>query len=127
MSFILSNRSWFMSNVYVPNEKIETNFATIIQNELYVHGQYVFSVIVLMVFLVNVRFSADDQQTNFLKELFSIVRLLHWNNCNYPYISFTIFCFLLFIVLLPLLVVLWLFVLCYRQYVHILIKVNIGG
>lgn len=131
ISFIVSNRTRNDSGACVPNNsgshdprETELCFASIIQNELFVHGQYIFSVIVLALFLVNARFAADDQQTNLLKELLSVVRLLHWRNCNYPYVLFTAACFLLFAVLLPLLVALWLCVLCYRQYVHFLVKVS---
>ena len=46
-----------------------------------------------------------------------------WKKINYARISFTICCFALFIAVIPLLLVLWLSVLCYRQYVYFVIKV----
>lgn len=106
-------------------------FDAIIQNDLLAHGQYLFSLAILFAILLLIRRpsasqpSKKDEQTMYLfKDLISLLKLLHWNNCDYLNIIFTTSCFLLFMALLPLLLALWLFVLCYRQYIYYLIKVS---
>lgn len=111
-----------------PNQFIESS---IIQTTFLASGQYLFSLIGLLMILLLFRraktsITKDDSLAYLFKDLIAIVKLLHWKNCNYSHIAFTISCFIIFIALLPLLLTLWLGMLCYRQYIHYTIKVSVS-
>lgn len=105
----------------------------IIQNNLLANVQYIFSLVILMIILLLLRratasITKDDSSnsmTYLFKDLIVLLKLLHWKNVDYPKIAFIASCFLLFIVLLPLLLILWIFLLAYRQSIHHMIKVSI--
>lgn len=101
-----------------------------IKNSFLAHEQYqyAFSLITLIALLLLFRriFVSLKKDVSFLlfNDICVLFKLLHWKNCNYSYFAFATSCFMLFILLLPLLLILWLFVLCYRQYIYYLIKVS---
>lgn len=94
------------------------------------NGKYVFSLAVVMAILLRFRLTLLKQQGQLQQQAFSFanfvstVKLLHWNRCDYPGILFSLSCFIAFMILLPLLVVTWLCVLCYRQYIYFIIRVS---
>lgn len=103
--------------------------SAIIQNTLLANVQYVFSVAVLLVILLLFRrattsITKDDSLAYLFKDLMALLKLLHWKNCNYSNVAFTTSCFGIFMAMLPLLLGIWLFMLCYRQYIHYVIKVS---
>lgn len=106
----------------------DMNTLLIIQNAMLAHGQYFFSLAILMGLLLHFQSNtfkdAQIRQVNLFKNFISLVKLFHWNNCDYLNIAFTTSCFLLFIGLLPFLIILWCCVLCYRQYIYFIIKVS---
>lgn len=114
-------------NANDPNQFIETS---IIQTTFLASGQYLFSMIgLLMILLLFCRattsITKDDSLAYLFKDLIAILKLLHWKNCDYSHIAFTTSCFIIFIAFLPLLLTLWLCMLCYRQYIHYTIKVSV--
>lgn len=66
----------------------------------------------------------DQQQAYSFADYIPIVKLLHWDHCDYRRILFILSCFFAFVILLPMLVVTWLGVLCYRQYIYFIIRVS---
>lgn len=58
------------------------------------------------------------------ENLLALLKSLHWINCDYSKVAFVASCFVLFMVLLPLLLVLWILMLGYRQFIHHNIKVS---
>lgn len=58
------------------------------------------------------------------KEFNYLHKSLQYIHDNFPNILHVTFCFMLFIILLPLLLTLWLTVLCYRKCVYYFIKVS---
>lgn len=105
--------------------------STISQTTLFLaNTQYIFSMAVIMVILLVFRrattsITKDDSLAYLCKDLIAIIKLLHWNSCDYSSIAFTTSCFVIFMAMLPLLLTLWLCMLCYRQTVHWAIKVSV--
>lgn len=80
---------------------------------LLVNGKYIFLLAILMVLMLRFRlklFKQQDQQ--------------HWEQCDCLGILFSFSCFIAFMLLLPMLVMTWLCVLCYRQYIYFIIRVS---
>lgn len=105
--------------------------STISQTTLFLaNTQYIFSMAVIMVILLVFRrattsITKDDSLAYLCKDLIAIIKLLHWNSCDYSSIAFTTSCFVIFMAMLPLLLTLWLCMLCYRQTIHWAIKVSV--
>lgn len=105
--------------------------ATITQNTFLANGQYTISMGILLVIILllfsraTTSITKDDSLAYLFKDLMALLKLLHWKNCDYSNIAFTTSCFLIFVALLPLLLTLWLCMLCYRQYIHYVIKVSV--
>lgn len=107
-----------------------TSVSAISQNTFLANAQYLFSMAVLLMILLLFRratttITKDDSLTYLFKDLIALLKLLHWKNCDYSNIVFTTSCFLGFMILLPLLLTFWFFMLCYRQYIHYTIKVSV--
>lgn len=105
--------------------------STISQNTLLANGQYhvyvmaIFIVILLLGCRASTSISKDvDSVADLCKDFIALLKLLHWKNFDYTNIAFTTSCFMIFIALLPLLLTLWLCMLCYRQHIHFRIKVS---
>lgn len=90
--------------------------------------KYIFSLPILMAILFHFKLvvlkQQDQQHTYSFVEYISMVKLYHWDQCDISAIFFTLSCFIAFMMLLPILVVAWLFVLSYRQYIYFIIRVS---
>lgn len=122
------SKQCFASDSNQFNEIVST--VDISQNTFLANTQYIFSIVVLLVILLLFRrattsITKDDSLAYLFKDLIALLKLLHWKNCDYSSIAFTTGCFIIFIALLPLLLTLWLCMLCYRQYIHWVIKVSV--
>lgn len=125
---------WMLANQCLASDSIPFNeivsIPAITQNTLLANGQYAISMAVLVLILLllcraTTSITKDvDSVTYLFKDLIALLKLLHWNNCNYSNVAFTTSCFLIFMTVLPLLLTLWLFMLCYRHYIHYMIKVS---
>lgn len=125
---------WMLGKQCMASESNQFNemvaIPVINQSNFFGNGQYVFSMVVLMVILLLFRrattsITKDDPFAYLCKDLVALLKLVHWKNCNYSSIAFTIICFIIFVLLLPLLLSLWLCMLFYRQYIHCMIKVSL--
>lgn len=115
---------------YAYSDQLQSTEPTIIQTTFLASGQYLFSMIALLMILLLFRrattsITKDDSLAYLFKDLIALLKLLHWKSCDYSHIAFTTSCFFIFIALLPLLLTLWLYMLCYRQHIHSKIKVSI--
>ncbi|XP_055320369.1 uncharacterized protein LOC129577418 [Sitodiplosis mosellana] len=124
---------WMLTKqCYAVSDPNRFSEATIIQTTFLASGQYLFSMIVLLMILLLFRrattsiITKDDSLAYLFKDLIALLKLLHWKNCDYLHIAFTTSCFLVFIALLPLLLTLWLCMLCYRHHIHHTIKRKYG-
>lgn len=125
---------WMLAKQCLASDSIPFNeivsIPSITQNTLLANGQYAISMAVLMLILLlfcraTTSITKDVDSVAYLfKDLIALLKLLHWKNCDYSNIAFTTTCFLIFIAVLPLLLTLWLFMLCYRHYIHYMIKVS---
>lgn len=100
-------------------------------NTLLANTQYLFSMVILWMILLLFRrattsITKDDALGYLIKDVMALLKLLHWKNCDYSNIAFTTSCFLVFIAMLPILLTLWLCMLCYRQYIRFVIEVSVG-
>lgn len=125
---------WMLGKQCMASESNQFNeivsVPVISQNTFLTNGQYVFSMVVLMVILLLFRRATtsttkDDSFAYLCKDLIELLKLVHWKNCDYSNIAFTTICFIIFVLLLPLLLSLWLCMLCYRQYIYCVIKVSL--
>lgn len=96
------------------------------QNTALANGQYAFSMAIFLMILLLYRRATTSitKDVDTLKDLIALLKLLHWKNCDYSNVAFTVTCFLIFMGVLPLLLTMWLFMLCYRHYIHYMIKVS---
>lgn len=126
---------WMLAKQCLASETAPFNeivsIPTITQNSLLANGQYhaymmaISIVILLLCFRATTSISKDvDLVADLCKDSMALLKLLHWKTFDYTNIAFTTSCFMIFIVLLPLLLSLWLCMLCYRQYIHYKIKVS---
>lgn len=113
----------------IPFNEIVSNPA-ISQNTMLANGQYIFSMVILLMILLLFRRATTsitkdvDSIAYLCKDLIALLKLLHWKHCDYSNCVFNVCCFLIFIAVLPLLLTIWLCMLCYRHYIHYMIKVS---
>lgn len=106
------------------------NDENVIRNTVWLltNGKYIFSLVVLMVVLLQFRSNwykqQDQHQAYSFADYISILKILRWEQCDFQGILFSLSCFIAFMILLPLLVMIWLCVLCYRQYIYFIIRVS---
>lgn len=127
---------WTLATQCLASDSIPFNgivsIPAITQNTVLANGQYVFSMAIFLVILLLFRRATTsitkdvDSLTYLLKDLIALLKLLHWKNCDYSNVAFTVSCFLIFLAVLPLLLTMWLFMLCYRHYIHYMIKVSLS-
>lgn len=134
MSTIVFQRKWNRTIVSThADQKLLNNFesdensiANIVW--LFTNGKYLFSLVVLMVVLLQFRSTwykpQDQQQAYSFADYISMIRLLYWDQYDFAGILFSLSCFAAFMILLPILVIAWLCVLCYRQYIYFIIRVS---
>lgn len=77
---------------------------------------------IVLLLLISTLPKAFDKSTIIFSKCSSYV---HWINRKYSNILFVICCFMLFVMLLPLFLLLCVIMLCYRRYVYFIIKVSI--
>lgn len=98
-----------------PRITVQSNFLAI--------DHCIISLVFLMTMLV--AFYRVNSMAYLFKDIVLLLKSLHWKNVDYYWrIVFIGSCFALFIILLPILLCLWLFLLGYRQYIHHMIKVS---
>lgn len=89
----------------------DQNFIINIVRTLTNDRYFIISLFILMAVIVKVRLTSLKQQYQHRKD--ALLRIL-----------FNLSCFGVFVVLLPILLTAWLCVLCYRKYIHFLIRVS---
>lgn len=127
---------WMLAKQCLASETAPFNeivsIPTITQSHtLLANGQYHVCVMAILIVLLllgcraTTSISKDvDSVADLCKDSMALLKLLHWKNFDYTNIAFTTSCFMIFMALLPLLLTLWLCMLCYRQYIHYKIKVS---
>lgn len=134
MSTIVFHRKWnrtssttFIKHGIINNFENDDNF---IWNAIWMqgNGKYIIALVVLTSVFIHVRLKLlkqqDQEQAYTFADYLSWVKLFHWNHIDYRGIGFSLSCFIVFMTILPLLVIIWLSVLSYRQYIYYIIRVS---
>lgn len=130
LRWMLAKQCWASESA--PFNEIVSIPAITQSHTLLANGQYhvcVMAILSVVVLLVCCRSSTSiskdvDSVADLCKDSIALLKLLHWKSFDYTNIAFTTSCFMIFMALLPLLLTLWLCMLCYRQYIHYKIKVS---